>query len=281
VQGVDGVIHLAALIPPLADRNPEYADYVNCGGTEVLVRACEKASPGARFVYSSSVAVYGDRRHSPQITLADEARPEKHDRYAAGKLAAEHIVRSSALDWTIFRLSAIASPDKLGLDPLLFEMPLDTRIEWCTAEDAGFALARAVELPGASRTLFHLAGGPSCRVAFEEYLDRIFDLMGLGRDFLPREAFGPGPFHCGYMDAFSAQERFGFQRQSLEDYYRQVDRRVRWKRPFLRLVRPLIRSYLLARSPYWRAYRSRYPATARRRVRFEWIFAGRRAHQTM
>jgi len=280
-KGVDAVVHLAAMIPPAADRNPENADYVNRGGTMNLVRACEDERAPIRFVFSSSIAVYGDRLSDPQIRLTDTPKPEIHDTYAVQKLAAEQIVTESSLNWSIFRLTAIASPDKLGLDPLLFEMPLRTPIEWCTARDAGRALARAVEHPELNGRILHLAGGARCRATFREYLDEMLDIMGLGRGFLPDEAFGPGPFHCGFMDAGPAQEVLRFQSESLDDYYAQVKRRVAIRRPLFRILRPLIRAYLVSRSPHWRKYRNRNPARARRRVRFGWIFAGNQGRQML
>lgn len=279
VRGVDAVLHLAAMIPPVSDRNPEYADFVNRGGTGVLVRACEERAPHARFVYSSSVSVYGDRLANPQIMLSDETAPGANDTYAQQKLAAEAIVSGSTLSWTICRLSAIASPEKLALDPILFDMPLDTSIEWCTAEDAGRALARTVDHPELAGRIYHLAGGPRCRTTYREYVDRLTGLMGLGTSFLPEEAFSAGSFHCGFMEAEPLEIALRFQTQSLEDYYRQVNGRVALRRPFARLLRSVIRAYLCSQSKYWKEYCARNPLKARHQVRFGWIFAGRQAGQ--
>lgn len=281
VRGVDAVVHLGAIIPPAADRNPVRADYVNRGGTENLIKALSRSAPGSRFVFASSVAVYGDRRHNPQIGLGDEPNPDRDDHYAHQKLAAESALRKSDLDWTILRLTGISSPDKLRLDPLMFEMPPETKVEWCTAEDAGLALARAVDCREISRELLHLAGGPACRSSFRDYLDRQLELMGLGRGSLPPEAFGPGPFHCGYMDTTRLQELLHFQNHTLEDYYRAVERRFRWKRPFVRLLRRPLRSWLLRKSPYWRNYEASLPVRLRRRARFGLFVAGKQAHQPM
>lgn len=281
VRDVDAVIHLGAMIPPAADLYPVRADYVNRGGTENVVAALERSAPNARLIYASSVAIYGDRRAQPQIHLDDQPNPNPDDNYAMGKLAAEKAIRASSLDWSIFRLTGIASPDKLKLDPLMFEMPLETKVEWCTAEDAATALAHAVDCAEVSGRVLHLAGGAKCRATFGEYIDRTAEIMGLGRGFFPPQAFGPGPFHCGYMDTALVQERLAFQNHSLEDYYAAVERRVRWRRPFVRLLRRPIRAYLLARSPYWREYEQRSSFKSRFRARFGWIIGGRQGHQTM
>ena len=281
VRGVDAVIHLGAIIPPAADLYPVRADYVNRGGTENIVAALERIAPNARLFYASSVAIYGDRREQPDIHLDDQPNPNPDDHYAIQKLAAEKAIRESSLDWSIFRLSAIGSPDKLKMDPLMYEMPWDTKLEWCTAEDVATALAHAVDCPETTGRVFHLAGGVRCRTTFGEYVNRTANAMGLGTGFFPPQAFGPGPFHCGYMDTASAQDLLAFQNHSLDDYYETVERRVRWRRPFVHLLRRPIRAYLLARSPYWREYEQRLSVKSRRRARFGWIVAGRRGHQTM
>jgi nucleoside-diphosphate-sugar epimerase len=42
VEGQDVVIHVAAIIPPLADRNPKFAETVNVGGTINIIKAMER-----------------------------------------------------------------------------------------------------------------------------------------------------------------------------------------------------------------------------------------------
>lgn len=64
-KGKDVVIHLAALIPPVADEKPELAYRVNVGGTANLIQTLEEHSPKAFLLYSSSVSIYGDRVAEP------------------------------------------------------------------------------------------------------------------------------------------------------------------------------------------------------------------------
>lgn len=68
----DAVIHLAAIIPPLADEKPELSYHVNVLGTENLIKLLELHSPNAFLMYSSSISVYGDRLNNPMISINDE-----------------------------------------------------------------------------------------------------------------------------------------------------------------------------------------------------------------
>ena len=68
---IDFVIHLAAIIPPLADEKPDMAHRVNALGTLNLLSRVKEINPNAYFMYSSSVSVYGDRLSNPNIKVTD------------------------------------------------------------------------------------------------------------------------------------------------------------------------------------------------------------------
>jgi nucleoside-diphosphate-sugar epimerase len=253
VRDVDATIHLGALIPPAADRNPRYASYVNEGGTANVVRALRRHSPWARLVFTSSIAVYGDRRDTPPITTADAVHPGSSDTYARQKLSAERIVRASGLSWVILRLTYIVSPQKLRMDPLMFRMPLDTRIEVCSARDTARALVNALTVPAVVGKVLNIAGGSSCRTTYRDYLDTMTQLFGLGRRALPVGAFSTDDFHCGYVDTAESQALLSYQSDSLADYYGEVKRAVRVRRALLQslpLVRRLLAERVARTSPY-------------------------------
>jgi nucleoside-diphosphate-sugar epimerase len=246
VAGCGTVIHLAAVIPPLADRKPELARQVNIEGTARLVEAAMRESPPCRFVFSSSVAVYGDRVRNPLIGRDDPLNPSDGDHYARQKIEAEELIRTSGLDWTIFRLSYIAVLETLKFDPLMFAMPLDTSLEICDPRDAGKALAAAAISPGSSGETFLLSGGQGCRTTYREYLSRILSLLGLGKKPLPDRLFSLGNFHCGFMAAEETENRFHFQHHTLSDFFSEVEKSCRVRRFFITLVRPLARRWLIS-----------------------------------
>ena len=92
----DGVIHLAAVIPPLADEQPSLAKAVNTNGTINLINQLETVSPNAFFMYSSSISVYGDRIASPNIKVSDPLQVSLGDEYAVTKIDAEKVMKIDA-----------------------------------------------------------------------------------------------------------------------------------------------------------------------------------------
>lgn len=107
IKNIDVAIHLAAIIPPVADDFPELAKNVNFIGTQNLIKQLEQHSPNAFLMYSSSISVYGDRIENPYIKVDDVLQPSPKDYYAETKIRAEIAVQNSKLDYTIFRLAAI------------------------------------------------------------------------------------------------------------------------------------------------------------------------------
>ena len=253
VRGMDVVVHLAAMIPPSADRNPLLAHYVNVGGTENVIRAIRGTAGGKpKLVYTSSIAVYGDRLDSPFIGAKDDPSPNPGDHYAQQKLRCEEAVRASGISHVVFRLTYIVSPAHLRMDPLMFEMPPDTSIEICHFRDVGLAIANAVESEEVWGKVLSIAGGPRCRTTYREYVDRMLEIFGMGKRFLPDGAFSRSKFHCGFMDTEESERLLRYQRCTLEEYYREVKKRYRLKRTLIALSRPFARWYLINRSPYYR-----------------------------
>jgi uncharacterized protein YbjT (DUF2867 family) len=90
LAGCDAVIHLVGIISEVGRSTFEH---VHTRGTEYIVAAAQQAG-ARRFVHMSALGT----------------RPDAVSRYHKTKWAAEQIVRSSGLDWTIFRPSLIYGP---------------------------------------------------------------------------------------------------------------------------------------------------------------------------
>lgn len=58
-SGIDAVWHLAATLSGQSEREPELAMEVNIGGTLALIDACRALSRPPRFVFASTIAVFG------------------------------------------------------------------------------------------------------------------------------------------------------------------------------------------------------------------------------
>lgn len=252
----DIVIHLAAIIPPLADEKPELAYAVNTLGTEKLIECLEQHSPDVFFLYSSSISVYGDRIQNPWITTQDALNPSEGDNYALTKIAAEKIIQNSKLDWSIFRLSATMGGHKIS--KLMFHQPLNTLMEIITPEDSARAFVHAIEKrKELSKKIFNLGGGEHCRISYSDFLKRSFEIFGLGELDFPTYTFADKNFHCGYYkDGNKLDAILHFTNDTLDTYFKKEQAKISPVRKIITtLFNKPIKKYLKRQSEPLMAYK--------------------------
>ncbi len=261
VQGCDIIIHTAAMIPPEADTHPEQAERINVGGTRHLVDAINFYNKEIFLIYTSSISVYGDRVENPEISVSDEIKPSPRDYYAITKIKAEDYIKHNAVNFTIFRLSAVFSPI-MKPDPLMFHMPLNTSLEIVTAADVARALATApAKKLFLNERVFNLGGGKSCRIRYDDFLNRNFEIFGLQKSDFPPNAFAEKNFHCGiYKDTHVLNKILRFQTDTLEDHFRLVGTQTSFlSRASTWMLRHLIKKNMLKKSEPFKAVLDRNP----------------------
>ena len=98
VQGIDAVVHLAALF---RTDDEDAVWRANLDGTRNLVDAVKRNAPQASFIMTSTGNVYNADGIRP-AQEADVCSPTAA--YPASKVAAEQVLRDSGLTWSILRL---------------------------------------------------------------------------------------------------------------------------------------------------------------------------------
>jgi len=111
VQGIDAVIHLAALVgDPACTINGDLTNEINYAATRMLIEVCKGASVN-RLIFASTCSVYG----ASEFLMDERSTPNPVSLYAETKLAAEHAIlqtRSSTFHPTVLRLATV-----FGLSP--------------------------------------------------------------------------------------------------------------------------------------------------------------------
>lgn len=253
----DGVIHLAFIIPKLSvtgfesEKVPEFAYKVNVKGTENLIRLMEELEKPEKIIFTSSVHVYGITQHLiPPLKIEDPVNPVEH--YSKQKIECENLLKNSKLKWSIFRLSA-SMPINLKLDPILFEISLSNRMEYCHTKDVGLALARGIRSEQIWGKILLIGGGKRCQYTYGEIAERVLEGIGIGR--FPEEVFAEKPFPTDWMDTFESQKLLNYQSRTIDDYVKDIQKRVGWKKFFIHLFKPTLRFLLLKRSEFYRKRR--------------------------
>jgi nucleoside-diphosphate-sugar epimerase len=261
VHGIDWIIHLAAIIPPLAYDQPKLAYEVNVEGSTTLLRAAESQVDPPKFIYASSIAVHGNRmKYDPPTRVDDPINPLEYDNYAQHKVEIEKRLKQSAVDWVILRFAAITPYEMSWKIPdIMYEIPLDQRIETVDSRDVALACVNAMNSKALGKILF-IGGGKGNKLLQEEFVSKMLDAFGIG--MLPREAFKPVTniddyYHCDWMNTTESQELLQFQRYSFDDFIKVYRKQVGFRRFIIKLFRPLARSILINKSPYYKKERKR------------------------
>jgi UDP-glucose 4-epimerase len=252
VKEQDAVIHLGFIIPPLSEEKPELAREVNVGGTKNLVNALVEFNNDAKIIFASSVSVYGSHEGvRPPRKATDPIIGT--DNYSTHKVECENIVRNSALKWVITRFGVVP-PFSLGgkIDSMLFEMPLDSRIEFVHTLDVGLALANASECEQCVGKILLIGGGAKCQVFEREFLSKFLNANGI--DMLPDEAFGHKPYYTDWMDTEESQRLLQYQRYTYDDFIKQMTKMAGYRRIIAKILGPIIRNSILKQSPYYKEY---------------------------
>jgi nucleoside-diphosphate-sugar epimerase len=110
-ESVDAIIHLAAILPTAAQQHPLLATRVNVQGSVNLLELAREFHV-QRFIFSSSLSVYGTCPEDQVVMETDRAAPE--DLYGAAKLYVEQLGavyrQTHGLEFVSLRIGRVAGP---------------------------------------------------------------------------------------------------------------------------------------------------------------------------
>ncbi len=240
VHRVDAVIHLAAVIAPFSEKNPELAHAVNVEGTEHVLRAIRTAPSPPLMVFSSSISVFGPRQKgAPLCTPGDEL--VRTDHYSGHKIHCEERIRALESRWAILRLAGMVDSRMRQRDPLQarmgFALAPDNPVEYVHPKDAATALANVLERPEAHNQIHLIGGGKDCQVTTLEMTQTMMGAIGIT---INADDLGNEPTYAAWLDTTESQRQLSFQRHTVEDFRRECFERFRFVRPFVRPLSPLI-----------------------------------------
>jgi UDP-glucose 4-epimerase len=203
-HGFSAVFHLAAYAAEGLSHFIRRFNYTNnVLGSVNLLNAAVRAETVERFVFTSSIAVYG----AAQTPMTEEVTPEPEDPYGIGKYAVELDLRAAqrmfGLDYTIFRPHNVYGEQQNVADPyrnvigifinqLLSERPmtifgdgLQTRA-FTHIDDVAPVIARSIDVPGAANEVFNVgADTPHTVLDLAHAVARAFDVSDPEIEFLP------------------------------------------------------------------------------------------------
>jgi nucleoside-diphosphate-sugar epimerase len=221
VDGVEAVIHLAAILPPASERDRAKTFAVNVDGTTLLLRALESCAPQAALVFSSSVSTYGDTTQEPPPVRVSHAQ-RAIDVYAESKIVGEQVLRQSRANWVILRIAGIAVP-AFQEPPAIWPFMPDQRVELVHRDDVVTAIHHATTAPAARGQIFNIAGGATWQISGREYVGRLYDLLCVS----PEEAtFRTSPGWVDWYDTQDSQRVLAYQNTPYGTFLAQIEAEI-------------------------------------------------------
>ncbi len=252
IQNQDCVIHFAGVTPPFTENNPELAHEINVRGTQYIITAALQQKKPPKIVFPSSVSIYGPLPPSADpITVNLPINPT--DVYTYNKAEAEKLIQESGLPWTILRITAVPSLSILQNEiNLLYNIPMEQKIEFAHTKDIGKAIANVVSTPTNGKILL-LGGGEESQLINREFVTGILDTLGIKK--LPEEAFRIPKnqedwYYTGWMDSEESQSLLRYQSRTYEDYLCEIKKQTRFLRFIITIFRPLVRWLLIRQSQF-------------------------------
>ena len=190
------VFHLASVVSGGAEADFDLGYWVNLDGTRGLLEACRKQTKPPRFIFTSSVAVFGGEL--PDI-LDDGTTPNPQGSYGAQKVICEYLVtdysRKGYIDGRSLRLPTISvRPGKPNLAassfasgiireplagvPAVCPVERDAQIWLLSPRKVIESLVHAFDLPSATWGVKRVVNLPGCTAVVGDMIDTLRRIAG-------------------------------------------------------------------------------------------------------
>lgn len=220
LENVDAVVHMAGILPPLTEENPNLANKVNVEGTQTLVDIIKATGKRIPFVFTSSVAVFGPTPDATEPISVERNNPAPKDIYGQTKLKAETLIKESGIDYAILRLSASMYTTLQVSDiKRLYDIPLNNRLEVCHPEEVSLAITNTIQnFEAVKGNTLIISGGPKGRILYKDMIRSVLGVLGLP---LPSASkFAQQPYYLDYYDTSRSQFLLQYQHKTINDYLR-------------------------------------------------------------
>lgn len=234
----DLVINMAAVIPPLSDKNKAAAIETNIVGVKNIVSVIESLEKQPKLVHYSTLALYGDRSTEKNLwaEVGDPLVPSPLDPYSATKIRGEFaVLESNIRNWAVLRQTAVIYDEimmKNISDGLMFHTTFNCPLEWCTAEDTALMMKNMLirehnnELDDKNfwKHIFNISAPAENRITGYEFIGSAFKMIGGSTEKFFRPYYNASRnFHgTWFSDGDKLEDLFHYHKTTVTDFWKGI-----------------------------------------------------------
>ena len=237
IKDQDIIIHLAGLMPPIADIKHNISEMIDYKGTENMIKAMNMFNPNACLIYASSTTIYGNIEKA-NVNTKPNLTPL--DYYSNTKLKIEKMIEAKVKNYVIFRLPLILTNPKTGA--FMYNVKLNSRVEALTDNDAGYLFVSALNhIDKLNKKVWNATGGTDLTDTYRSILVNVLKIYGISFRYLLTTLFIDKNFYGHvYEDSEELENILEFRSDSLSSYYMRLKRQVKGRKIAKILAKPII-----------------------------------------
>ena len=233
-ERIRGIIHLAAILPTAAQRNPLLATQVNIQGSVNILEMARQFGV-QRVAFGSSLSIYGTYGAERTVSELDRAAPE--ELYGAAKLYVEQLGQAyrdcHGVDFVSLRIGRVVGPGARSVSSpwrsqifellradcpaeILLPYGMSERILLLHVEDLAAMLAALMRTPGTGYAVYN---APCSSVVVAD-LKRVVEALNSNLTVRTRDAKPDG--NPQVLECSRFQEEFNFEAVPIFDRLRKA-----------------------------------------------------------
>lgn len=221
VKDQDYIIHLASVLPPIADIKKGLSENIEYLGTENIIKAINFYNPECFLVYASSTTIYGE---TSKASIKTKPNITEIDYYSNTKLKTEELIKKKIKNYTIIRLPLVLCNPKSGA--FMYNIKKNSVVEAITDNDAAYLFANTLNYTDKlNQKIWNAGGGEPLTATYREILSKVLSIYGFSFKYLLTRMFIDKNFYVSiYEDSDKLNEIIDYRSDSLSSYYMRLKR---------------------------------------------------------
>lgn len=227
VKDQDYIIHLASVLPPIADIKKGLSENIEYLGTENIIKAINFYNPECFLIYASSTTIYGD---IDKANVKTKSNLTEIDYYSNTKLKTEELIKKKIKNYTIIRIPLVlCNPSS---NAFIYNVKKNSIVEAITDNDAAYLFASSLNhLDKLNKNIWNAGGGESLTASYREILANVLEIYGFSFKYLLTRIFIDKNFYVHiYEDSDKLNDIIDFRSDSLSSYYMRLKRTTKKSR---------------------------------------------------